>query len=617
MSKTLHIAAGLTLPLDAASLTSAIMGIRGAGKTNTAVVIVEELLDAHQQCVVIDPTDSWWGLKSSKDGKRDGYPVVILGGKKGDLPLTEADGKTIADFVVDNPAVSIVLSLRHFESQNAERRFVTDFARRLYYRKGQAENPSPITLVIDEASRNVPQRVTGESAQVVGAIQQIVRQGRSSGFGVILIDQRPATVNKDVLAMLEMLVMHRVTSPQDRAALTAWIEQHDTADRADAFLDSLASLDKGDAWIWSPGFLDIFKRVHIRERRTFDSSYTPKIGERRATATKLAPVDLDTLRATLSQTIEKARADDPKMLRDQIAALKKERDALSHDVERGASKAELRAEYERGRGDAEVDGHRAGFVAGWAAAMRRASELTDQQFKHGIDDVISDLQDRRASIVDVIRETKPDDVVVTASVGTAGRARPRSVSTKPANEIAAASKRTSEIPATSIRVASDGTLSQRIVDTLGAMADCRIEIVPRVTVAAFVGMHPRTQSFLDALKDVRDRGLVDDVPGGGLTLTHAGARARSATGAVAIRTRADLHVALFRQLKELPGRILKRLIEAHPSAMDRADLATYIGMHQRTASFIDAVDTLANLGLVAKVRGGLVAADMLFPAELT
>jgi len=316
----LRISASLTLPLEAITETIAVLGIRGSGKTNTCVVLTEELLDAGQQVVVIDPTDVWHGLRSSKDGKRAGYPVVVFGGRHGDVPLSAGDGATIADFVVEE-RVPAILSLRHFESQADQRRFVTDFARRLYHRKGEDTYDTPMLLAIDEAHLFVPQRVGGAEAQMVGAIQKLVRQGRSSGIGVALIDQRAASVNKDVLTQLELLICHRTSSPQDRKALEAWIEQHDTADQKGVFLKRLPELARGVAWCWSPGWLDIFKEVPIRERRTFDTSATPKAGEIRVTPTTLAKVDLDALKRRMAAAIDKAKADDPKALRARIAEL--------------------------------------------------------------------------------------------------------------------------------------------------------------------------------------------------------------------------------------------------------------------------------------------------------
>jgi hypothetical protein len=43
-------------------------------------------------------------------------------------------------------------------------------------------------------------------------------------------------------------------------------------------MESLASLPVGTAWVWSPGYLELFQRVTIRARETFDSSATPKAG---------------------------------------------------------------------------------------------------------------------------------------------------------------------------------------------------------------------------------------------------------------------------------------------------------------------------------------------------
>jgi polynucleotide 5'-kinase involved in rRNA processing len=41
------------------TLAVAVLGIRSSGKTNTAGVFVEELLDQGQQTVIIDPLDVW------------------------------------------------------------------------------------------------------------------------------------------------------------------------------------------------------------------------------------------------------------------------------------------------------------------------------------------------------------------------------------------------------------------------------------------------------------------------------------------------------------------------------------------------------------------------------
>jgi hypothetical protein len=84
---TLRIADTLALPVEAVTQT---IGILGAGKTNTAVVIAEEMIRARLPSVIVDPVGVWWGLRSSKDGLHKGLPVYIFGGEQGDIPLDKA-----------------------------------------------------------------------------------------------------------------------------------------------------------------------------------------------------------------------------------------------------------------------------------------------------------------------------------------------------------------------------------------------------------------------------------------------------------------------------------------------------------------------------------------------
>ena len=56
---TLHLAKDLRLPVEAVTQTVAILAKRGAGKTYTAAVMVEEMLKAGLQLVVVDPVGVW------------------------------------------------------------------------------------------------------------------------------------------------------------------------------------------------------------------------------------------------------------------------------------------------------------------------------------------------------------------------------------------------------------------------------------------------------------------------------------------------------------------------------------------------------------------------------
>jgi len=93
--------------------------------------------------------------------------------------------------------------------------------------------------------------------------------GRNRGIGVTLINQRAATINKDVLTQLDTLLAFRSVGPQDRMALKEWVEYHTAEGDFEAFMKSLPSLPTGEGWIWSPEFLGKFERIKIRERETF------------------------------------------------------------------------------------------------------------------------------------------------------------------------------------------------------------------------------------------------------------------------------------------------------------------------------------------------------------
>lgn len=225
MSK-LHISETLALPIDAITQTFAILGIRGSGKTNTAVVMAEEMTKQSQQIVVLDPTDAWYGLRSSRDGKADGFKVYVFGGEHGDLPLEGTYGRQMAEFVVETGA-AVVFSLRHL-SIGDQRRFAQDFGETLYNLKGIPANRTPMHLFVDEADEFIPQRIPHGFERMFGAYDRIVRRGRNGGIGVTMISQRPQVLNKDTLSQIETLVCHRLLHKLDRKAVKeGWIEGHD------------------------------------------------------------------------------------------------------------------------------------------------------------------------------------------------------------------------------------------------------------------------------------------------------------------------------------------------------------------------------------------------------
>lgn len=580
------------LPVAIGTQTSAILGIRGSGKTVTATVVVEELLERRHQVVIIDPTDVWFGLKSSADGSAPGYPVVVFGGPHGDLPLEPGMGGAIADMAVEL-RVPMILSLRHLR-KGQQQAFVTEFAEHLYHRKGEVQNRIPLLVAIDEASAFVPQRVGGSEARMVGAIEDLVRRGRSAGLGVMLIDQRPASVNKDVLTQLELLVAHRITSPQDRKALDEWIRQHDTEGHRDVFLEQLPSLPQGVAWVWSPS-LDVFDRVAVRMRKTFDSSRTPKPGEAAAAPAAWADVDLQGIRERLAESIEAAEENDPKALKKRIRELEQQ-----IAIVRGPAAVRLEV-LEREHAEISAERDR------W---KQRAEEL--EAIVAQIRKAVPFLTGAIERYTKGARETTREPALQAPPAEPTAKAEAPSPCSIPPQM---SPRRKPELASIENGASRPVTGSQqKILDALATYATFGQHDVDVTALAMLAGYRPGTGHFNNLRGSLNSAGLIRYPEPGRVALTDAGAQLARAKP---VRTLQDLHDAWMEVLNGPQRTVLQFLLDIYPGTIGVDLLAERTGYKPNTGHFNNVRGSLRTLGAIEYPRPGRVAASpLLFPEGL-
>ena len=157
-----------SVPQNAVTQTFGILGRRGSGKTNLAVVMAEEMLADNQMIVWIDPVGAAWGLRTK-------FKIMIAGGERGDIPLEPTSGKLMAEFLVEN-RVSCILDLSAF-GEGEIRRFVADFGAR-FYQLSKAKRQA-VHLFFDEADEYAPQDARGpDAAKSISAMQNLVRRGQ-------------------------------------------------------------------------------------------------------------------------------------------------------------------------------------------------------------------------------------------------------------------------------------------------------------------------------------------------------------------------------------------------------------------------------------------------------
>jgi hypothetical protein len=323
MTQTLRISPDLTLPLEFVTQAGAVLAKRRVGKSYLTRKICEQLIKAGQQVILVDPKGDQWGICSSADGKSPGLAVTIFGGARGDVPISPKSGELVARIAVEErPNMLLhVASLKKGERA----RFLADFFETFYSLK--ETQTSPVMVVIDEADDVAPQKPFPDQARMLGACEDLVKRGGQRGIGVLMVTQRAASLNKNVLTQIEILFTLKTIAPQDLDAIMSWINVHGSVAERKTLLESLPSLPVGTAWVWSPGWPTaegIFRRIKVGAIETFDSGATPKPGERRADPKARAVVDLESIRAKMAALIEEQAANDPQVLRKRIAELEKE-----------------------------------------------------------------------------------------------------------------------------------------------------------------------------------------------------------------------------------------------------------------------------------------------------
>lgn len=577
MTKSLHISHDLRLPLDWMTLASVIYGARGSGKTTLGAVMAEEVHKAGQRFCAIDLKGDWWGLKSSADGRSAAIPAIIFGGDHADVPLEDGAGVFVAETVAGLQQ-SCILDFENL-SKGKQTKFLATFFETLYHR-----NREPLLLFLDEAQRYAPQKTFNpESAQCLGAVEDLVKLGRKHGIGVVVITQRGAGLNKEISELCDLLIACRTPGPLDQDRVRSWLEANVTEDQRDATMSTIASLKTGSA-IFASGHPDLklFGAYDIRRRETFDSSATPKVGQRRVEPKLLAKPDLDVLREKMAAAIERVKANDPRVLQARIAELEK---ALRDKPVIEPIHIEVPAISD------EVRGELRGLVQRWEAAMQEAPSLTAK--------LLAALGPAGRTIDEIPRIERDH-----RGPGGGGRSTPFG---PPA--------RASQPETRTTRVVHEGidAYQQSILDALAKFDALGATQVGRRHVGAIAGKSPRSSMFDASLAKMRAAGLVDYGPGGTVSLTAHGKKhaARSPAPATPAELIAGYKTSV---LDAYEGKLLDALVEEGGAVMSRAALAEATGLSMRSSMFDASLASMRKLGIVEYRDGGVCAADSLLRA---
>jgi hypothetical protein len=610
----LRISSRLALPIQVAGESTAILAKKGAGKSNTAKVIVEEVLDhGGVQVVVLDPIGHWWSLRAGADGKpKGGYPVAVFGGMHGDLPLEPTAGALLAQTAVES-GQSIILDVSSLDSNGAMQRFVYEFLEELYKLKQRV--PTPTLLVLEEADEFAPQDPKGTNVpRMVGAANRISKRGRGRGIGMLYVTQRSAALNKNVLDQADTLIVMRTIGPRDRTAIEGWVKHQDAAGMEDV-LPSLPGLETGEAWVWTPE-RQLLERVKIRKARTFDSSLTPKPGQA-AVVANVKPIDVDALGAAIKATAEKVKANDPRELQKRLRELERE----SHDRLARIRELEVDREPETVETTVEVpvlsDEERE-LLTGVARTINE-SLARAQQASDALVELLSDIPAR----IDAGHNTKENKQWSRSRSTSPPQAGAASSGGSHTGSRAAAPAATAPPPAGGRRAAPTvsrptgatenvSAPQQRILNALAALEQIGVAAPDKTQLALFAEASPKSSSYSNNLGHLNNQlGLIRYPQPGRVQLTDDGRKLANPGGAP--QTVDELHRYVAGLVGPAKWRLLEQLILAYDAPLTKADLAERAGASATSSSFSNNLGSLRSLGLIDYPSPGeIVALPVLF-----
>jgi uncharacterized protein len=589
--KMLPISESLKLPIDAATQTFAAIGRKRSGKTYAIGKLVELLIRAGVQVCILDTVGNWYGLRIAANGKDPGIDIPILGGLRGDVPLEPTTGALIADVAIDSGR-SLVIDCSQFSKADRQR-FAHAFGEQLWKRKKGEEHPSPIHLVLEESQLIVPENVQGDTAKMVGIYEEIIRLGGNYGIGISMITQRPQSVNKEVLNQTECLLVFQVNGFHERKALKDWI-RHQGMDMS--LVDELPSLKAGNCYVWSPQWLEILEKIKIAPKETFDSTATPKVGGVSRGARVLKEIDLEELKSKMAETIEKAKADDPKVLRARIRQ-------LEIDL-RGNRKEITLAHLEKARLE--------GFAQAFNRFIDTASTLLKiAQVAH---DDIGSAFINMISILKPVAEAKLEKISEYHKIVINPQPAPKTLQ-QALNKDGPAQRREtrSSYDLNGIEIPPVG---QKILDALAELENMGAKVPKRVMVAFLAGYsNLNSKGFTNAIGTLSTRGLIHYPDKGSISLTEDGRKLASFDSAP--RTPQEVQKRVIELLGGKSREILRPLIDEYPNALERFDVAGRAGYtNLNSKGFTNALGRLSSLGFVMYPEKGMVkASPVLFLEE--
>ncbi|ELZ77199.1 hypothetical protein C454_16236 [Haloferax gibbonsii ATCC 33959] len=236
-----------------------VTGKSGSGKSNTASVIIENLLSANFPVLIVDTDGEYYGLKQE-------FELLHAGAdEECDIQVSPEHAERLATLALEQN-VPIILDVSGYLDDAASDELVTEVAKHLFAKEKKLKKP--FLMLIEECHEYIPEK--GGMDEAGKMLIKIGKRGRKHGLGVVGISQRPADVKKDFITQCDWLVWHRLTWRNDTKVVGRILGSE--------YADAIEDMGNGEGFLvtdWS----ESIRRVQFHKKQTFDAGATPGLDD--------------------------------------------------------------------------------------------------------------------------------------------------------------------------------------------------------------------------------------------------------------------------------------------------------------------------------------------------
>ena len=326
-ARFMQVSPQFAVPLEEYKATGerdAILASSGMGKSYLTGVLMEETLENGTQLCVIDPEGEHFTLAER-------YPMLIIGGEHGHLPLEEAAIDLYITTMLQSGLSAVFDLSEHLDDE--QQHLYGCIADALFQASQQYRRK--IRIVVEEAQIYAPQRTTGGGAQKnkkkgmdpLLASQKIAKRGRKRALDSLWATQRPASISKDILSQCNRFWFGGITAELDYKAIRPFLNE------AGIPFAAIKALQPGEFYFYSKG---ITKKIKVRKRYCRHAGATPEAG---ATFSATTDTSIEKALAGLTQAVaQRAKQRDQEdseitILKGQIKELKAQNEKLREELD--------------------------------------------------------------------------------------------------------------------------------------------------------------------------------------------------------------------------------------------------------------------------------------------